>query len=139
MGKMVATRTLVMYTLLLTIFSMFSIAFLEGGDIEDAIETDKFTMLSTTQNIITQLGDSHDLTDKIVIYLKLAFFIPMSILAVVLQFAVLPFVALQYLPPIVSFFLYTPYTIILFFDVLLPIVMKISELIVKTIEAIIPF
>ena len=125
----VKTRTLIIYILILSIFSIFT---------NSIIDDKPTTTIEDSQSMFSIKGVILDISDlfsgegnffyKSASAISILWRLPIAILVVISALLSLPFLGFPHLPPIVGLFIYLPYTLILFFDVFVPLIIKFFEI-----------
>lgn len=125
-------KIIIIYTVILSLLSLFTNMLVneEGQTLQDGnymVKEGVYYDIVALTNYDNSVSDSKfsNVTDLLFFILKLPFLIFKLIISVIS----LPFEAIEHLPVIFSIILYTPYTIILVFDVIIPLVLKFAEVI----------
>lgn len=126
--SIVRTRTLVIYIMILSFFSLFVNMAIENN--EEIVEDTHSKTIRTVTNDLTSFYDEDVSTlQKWGTAISLIWKVPIAIMKVMIGLISIPFQAIPHIPSLIAIFLYVPFVVILFFDVILPLLLKLWDII----------
>lgn len=123
---LVRTRTMILFTILLSLFGLFTSMIIDG-QVFQANPEDRFSINSVISDIGSLFSDETGIIQKLSSSISIFWRLPIAILKVVFNILAIPFLGFKYLPVLVSTIIYIPYSVIMFFDVVVPLTIKFFE------------